>query len=170
MTGENALYNVAEVAIGLAGFSGLVAVFRSNHLGAWLPRERFMFWLLLAAALGALFFALLPITIHHFGLADRTVWATSCSLLGSYLVGVIAASFVVSARMNRAADPTSRPGAWYILPPVGAVVALLLFLNAAGIIFDRSVGPYHAGLLFLLASGSTLFVFLLVFTPGGPRA
>ena len=169
MTGEDSLYNVAEIAIALAGFSGLVAVFRSERLGAWLPRERFLFWLLISFALAALFFALLPVTLHLLGFSEAVVWATASALLASYYVVVGVAALIGHVRMNRAGHPTSRPLSWYVIFPTGVLVVASLLLNAFGIVLDRAVGVYHLGLLYVLACGSTMFVFLLVFPTGGRR-
>ena len=167
MTGEESLYNLAEIAIALAGFSGLVAVFRSERLGSWQARERFLFWLLLACALGCLFFALFPITLHLLGFADDAVWATSSALAASYYAVVAGAGWIAHLRMNRAGHPTTRPAAVYVFPPLSVLVIVILVLNAVGIVFDRSVGVYHAALLFGLVAASTFFVFLLIFPPGG---
>ncbi len=169
MTGEESLYNIAEIAIALAGFSGLVAVFRSEHLGSWLPRERFLFWLLLACAFGVLFFALIPVTLHHLAFSDGAVWAISSALAASYYAAMLGTACVAHLRMNKAGHPTSRPAAWYVFLPLSVLVIVLLVLNAAGVVFDRSVGVYHAALLVGLVAASTFFVFLLIFPLGGRR-
>ena len=89
MTGEESLYNLAEIAIALAGFSGLVAVFRSERLGSWLPRERFLFWLLLAGALGTLFLALFPITLHLLaGCGKTSSTGADLSICGGFCLQV----------------------------------------------------------------------------------
>ena len=69
--------------------------------------------------------------------------------------------------MSLDGHPTTRPAAWYVFPPLSVLVIVFLVLNAVGIVFDRSVGVYHAALLFGLVAASTFFVFLLVFPPRG---
>jgi peptidoglycan/LPS O-acetylase OafA/YrhL len=167
MTDYESLYNIADLAISLAGFSGLVAVFRSGSLDDWLPRERFMFWLLLIAALGALFFALLPVALHHYRLREPLVWSISSLLLGIYLGGAIGGAVFAHVRMSRAGHPTSRPTAWLVFPPLGAGFSVSLLLNCAGLGFDRGAGPYYGGLVCLLFTGALMFVFLLTFPAGG---
>ena len=165
----DSLYNIAEVSIALAGFSGLVAVFRSERLGSWLPRERFLFWLLLAFTLGAVFFSLLPVALLGLHLSEKAVWGVSSSLLSIYLVGMYVVALAAHVRMNRGGYRTSRPAAWYIFPPGGLLAVAVLALNAAGIGLSRDMGPYYVGLLFLLLAGSMAFVFLLIFPVSGRR-
>jgi hypothetical protein len=125
-----------------------------------------MFWLLLVSTFGALFFALFPVAVHYFGFSGEVVWSTASALLAVYLGAALVATFFVHIRMNRAGHPTSRPGGWYTLVPLGVLVVLALLLNAVGVMFHRSSGVYYTGLLFLLFSGSMMFVFMLIFSPG----
>jgi hypothetical protein len=169
MSEHEPLHSIAEIAIALAGFSGLVAVFRSGDLRTWLARERFMFWLLLAAALGALFFALLPVALHLQGVGELIVWRISSLLLGAFFAAVLVWALAAHVRMNRSGHRTSRPAAWIAFAPTAAAAAISLVLNGSGLVVRGGAGTYYAGLLLLLFSGVAMFVFLLIFPSGGDR-
>ena len=57
---EYVLYTLAQVATTLAGFSGLVVVFRARGTQGWSSMELRILWFLLGDSFLVLFFALLP--------------------------------------------------------------------------------------------------------------
>jgi hypothetical protein len=60
---EYVLYPFAQVATTLAGFSGLVVVFRVRGTQAWSATELRTFWFLLGDTFLVLFFSLLPVPL-----------------------------------------------------------------------------------------------------------
>ena len=57
------------------------------------------------------------------------------------------------------------------LGALGLVAAVILFLNAMGLVFQRDVGPYLLGILYLVGICAFQFTrLLLVLRPGGPGA
>jgi len=66
------LDTIAQVAIGLAGFSG-VFVALTQH-GRFEPADRFRLQFLLFASLGAMFLALLPYAVFSRSWAEETAW------------------------------------------------------------------------------------------------
>jgi hypothetical protein len=57
---ETVLNTLAEVAITLAGFSGVVVVFRLRGAQSWSPAELRFLWLFIGDSFLVLFFSLLP--------------------------------------------------------------------------------------------------------------
>jgi hypothetical protein len=168
---ENAetLRLVAELAIGVLGFSGVVAVLGRRGAGEWAPIDRVRFLTMVHAAALVLTLALLPFPFHSAGLASEVIWGW-CSALAAVL-----SVFMFAAR--RIGDPppkgyltapgTSRLALAYAVP--APFVALALFgMNAAGIGLARSATPYLVGVLLILGSTVVLFIRLL-HTAMGPR-
>jgi hypothetical protein len=60
---EGVLYTLAQVATTLAGFSGLVVVFRARGTQGWSSMELRILWFLLGDSFLVLFFALLPVPL-----------------------------------------------------------------------------------------------------------
>jgi len=67
---EYILYTLAQVAATLAGFSGLVVIFRVRGVQAWSRAELRTFWFLLGDSFLVLFFSLLPTPIGACQLAS----------------------------------------------------------------------------------------------------
>ena len=67
---------IAEVAIGLAGFSGLFVAL--TQTGSFAPPERFRLQFLLYTSLGAMFLAMLPYAIFSRAWSEHTMrWIRS---------------------------------------------------------------------------------------------
>ncbi len=60
-------------------------------------------------------------------------------------------------------DPDFVPGVLWILAPLGVLVVLIQALNAAGVGLEHTFSGFLVGLIFLLASSSSMFVLLLRF-------
>jgi hypothetical protein len=165
VTGESALLTTAEVAVAFAGFASVVTVFRRREHVGWVPGDVLRFQLMIASSLAAVFFALLPFAIEFLGATEPVVWSSASGLLGLYLA-------VSLARIGRRTRRLTRSEA---LHPwisgsfgVGVVVALALqALNAVGVVFERELGPYFLGLLYLLVLAGVSFGRMLPLGPGG---
>jgi len=73
---EYVLYTFAQVATTLAGFSGLVVVFRVRGTQAWTASELRTFWFLLGYSFLVLFFSLLPVPLSLANWSQDAVWGT----------------------------------------------------------------------------------------------
>ena len=86
VSNEYILYTLAQVAITLAGFSGLVVVFRVRGAQAWSRAELRTFWFLLGDSFLVLFFSFDPSPIgfcqlvpgHSLGPLQRDVRLLVC--------------------------------------------------------------------------------------------
>ena len=74
------LQTIAEISIGLAGFSGLVVALRK---GSGPPDEiqRYRLRILFSLSFGAMFLSLLPDTLVNFGVPDEGVWIVSSAAI-----------------------------------------------------------------------------------------
>ena len=161
MEAEGTLEVVAEIAIAITGFAGIVGALaggrlRPDHPHIWLP-----FWALIEGGLGVLFAALFPMLPHYFGLADRPVWAVSS---GFVVVLIVCHIVFMSPRFLRAIRHRSwvRLHALEIPLQFAFLIALLSqLLNALGVGLQQSVGGFLLGLYCLLLGTTLNFAYLI---------
>jgi lysylphosphatidylglycerol synthetase-like protein (DUF2156 family) len=118
------LESVAQMAITLAGFSGLVAMIRSGPVYSWHPRVRMTFWLTLAWSLAATFFSALPSILSPFGIIG---WALPCALVAAFLLLAVVVMLYAHVRMTRQGYPTQNSALWVptiLVPLLGAGCAI----------------------------------------------
>jgi hypothetical protein len=168
MDAENTLEAIAEIAISITGFAGIVGALAGEklspaHPDVWLP-----FWVMIASGLGILFAALFPFLPHHLGAPDQVSWAVSSAVL-AVLTACNLAFFM--PRILRA----QRDGILVKIPafdiPLRASPVLVLVsqaLNTLGVGFPRSAGGLLIGLYLVLLVSGLNFAFLL-YVLGRPR-
>lgn len=161
MEAGGTLETVAQLALSITGFAGIVGALagqklRPEHPDIWLP-----FWALISSGLGLLFVSLFPFLPYHLGATDAVVWITS-SLFMVLLVVLNLAFFM--PRIWRA----QRDGAFARIRAISVpldVSALLIVLsqvlNALHVGLPRSAGGFLVGLYLLLVISGLNFVFLL---------
>jgi hypothetical protein len=101
------LDTIAEVAVTLAGFAGMIAALAgASHQG--LPRrQRIAFWLVLATSLATLILSFLPRVLFNFGLSEPTSWRICCGVLA--LVNFVTLGLLIRVRCSRKEFPRSSP-------------------------------------------------------------
>ncbi|MDA1075902.1 MAG: hypothetical protein O3A63_14225 [Proteobacteria bacterium] len=153
MNAESYLSSVIEVAIGIAGFAGIVAAIRQRRLSTWPDEQRIMLQVLFFASAAAIFFGLFPAVLAEAGLTDAVIWTVcSCALI-AWLILAIA----FRAQQARAA------GVRMTLPGLILVLAVgALGLQIYNITGPRVAWPYMAGVSALLVNGFTMFLLLLL--------
>ena len=97
MEGSDILQTIAEVAIALTGFTGIVVALgdRSHAPLSGFGRARFR--ILLAGSLAALILSLLPFLLHHNGVPPHAIWAICSGLVVLYMVPIV----IVDVRVFR---------------------------------------------------------------------
>lgn len=171
MEGAEILQLLAELAIGVLGFSGVVAVLGRRSAGEWaeVDRARF-FWMLWATTL-VLASSLIPFLFHHGGIAGPPLWGWCSAIAATAWTLVPAAGLYVRSLMfpNPSTPGVSKLAVLYVWPSM-FVTPLLLALNALAIGFDRTFAPYLGALLLAFGSPIILFIRLLYSAMGPPRA
>lgn len=158
------LQTIAEISIGLAGFSGLVVALRKNP-GPLTDVQKFRLQILLMLAFGAMFLSLLPELLLSFGFATDALWKLSSVCLTLYslffLYWWIAASRRIrvfnSEIFNRAAFARMTAG------HVAVILAQLAFLFS--ILDIAGVAAYFLGLVWYLLHGAQQFARMLFVQP-----
>ena len=79
MQSTDLLENIAQIAVGLGGYSSVVSVFGSARSD--LPVRRWRIRMMLGTSALVIMFALLPLLLEQFGLQGRMLWSASGVLL-----------------------------------------------------------------------------------------
>lgn len=159
-----ALGIAAQIAVALAGFAGVVVVFRSSSLQDWAPMDKFRLLILLGNALVPLFacmFGMLlltitppPVSIWH--------WCSGFSLLMSFPFG-----FLTWRRLSKLGPSVVKNMGTYrylffLVGALGAAVGLLQVYNA---LVSGVFWAFYAAIIFPLAVGSLQFALMILLPP-----
>ena len=148
------LLTFAEISIALAGFAGIIATFqfkKEEHISRGRVLDLSM---IVNISLLCAFMSVFPLALLNFGITERAVWAFCSSVAGILWLGVI---LFILRNMN--ADNVAKPLRilFAFLFIYSSSTAVILFLNAFGIIFNQEFGPYFAA--FILAFFMVCFNF-----------
>jgi hypothetical protein len=152
------LIGIAEVSIGLAGFSGVVAALQAQ--GHWNPWDRLRTGSLLAVALGALVLSLLPVVLDSLGMPGERVWRLSSVCMLGYGLIYAAVTWRAARRAGRHLLPYSR-AIEVIFFAIGITNIALQSLNSA----IGEFGLFLAGLVLFLVFGGIQFAGILFQRP-----
>ena len=152
-----ALLTLAEIAVTLAGFSGLVATLRSRSLEDWHPRDLLILWLILGLGGMSMLFALVPFSMFQAGFAAERVWRVASLLFLLALIAAVARAVQESRRVSREGHPVRTPR-------VNALASSVAILSGAGLatnaVWLAQAWPYSSVLTLLLALS---FLYLAAF-------
>jgi hypothetical protein len=168
----DALLTVAEVALGLAGFSGVVAVF-GRPGGGWADADRFRLTVLLNTSISALLLALVGVGLALAGLGNDALAGVSSGLM---LATGIVSWAVLRPQQKRFREqyrdaPGMRTDRYRVLVFGGSAINLVAQLvNLLGFPFGRHFSVFFFGLVWLLFMGLLQFVRVLFIRPPDDRS
>lgn len=147
------LSSIVDIAIGIAGFAGIIAAIRNRGLSQWPVRQRILLQILFFASAMAIIFALLPSILTAVGLSPPLIWKIgSCGLLVWY-VGA------VPYRLNQ----SRKLGVSSPMPRLLVVwVALSSLLQGYNLSTPGLAWPYLFGVFSLVVNGFSVFLLLLL--------
>lgn len=159
----SALLTLAQVAIGLAGFSAiLVALSGKPH--QWTPVDAFRIRNILAFSFQSVFLSLIPFVLAFFSLPEPTVWKVSLLIIAVATLGNV---LLVLSGVYR----LSRPERAVLNAAVVSTVTAILFTTAAvellaafGIVRPPP-GVFFLGLVILLGVSTVLMARFLFARP-----
>ena len=159
----SALLTLAQVAIGLAGFSAiLVALSGKPH--QWTPVDAFRIRNILALSFQSVFLSLVPFVLAFFSLSESTVWQVSVLILAIATLGSV---LLVLGGVYRL-SPSERAVLKAVV--VSTVTAVLCFMAAVellavfGIVRPASA-VFFLGLVVLLEVSTLLMTRFLFARP-----
>lgn len=167
----DSLLTIAELALGLAGFSGVILVF-SGLPETMHPMDSARIRLLLSMSLGAMVLAILPFGMQLLTLGDGSIWRVACGALVTY--GLLLATVLLrdlrsmprASRLQLFGGSARGSRSWAIAV---ALVSLGVFLaeamHAAGWLSGWGRAVFFWGLLWLVAMAAYLFASLVFDRP-----
>jgi hypothetical protein len=160
VTPEDALTPIAEIAIALAGFTSVVAVFRRSEIGSWNPEAKTRIRNLLLLSFTMILCALLPFALSGLSDSPFIVWGMPSLILGTAQLLVVSVAFV---RIRSGTITLMWPLVTWISFPIAFVVGSLLILSAFSILLAPSAAILVLGLLWSLVNGGTVLATTLSF-------
>lgn len=152
MSELDTLFGLAEIAVGMAGFSAIVVLFKRRDSGKWQPADADRFNGMLIHAMSAALFCVLPALVHALAVQPDTVWSLCSSALGLW----IAAHVTLVARLPTTGNVTR------VIVAVGGLLAVAFQLaNVTDLGIERGFAPYLVGVLWHLFHAGTLFIMLI---------
>ena len=160
MEGSDELLTIAELAVGLAGFAGLVVAF--THHGRLRPGDRFRFIVLFSQALFVAALAFVPFGFHNAGQIAPALWSNSSGV--AVVVWVCASWWVtVHLRTEFSAGEDLPRSFLAVLVGLPTFNLLLQIANFFGWPMEPGALPYVAGLLLWLSVPALLLVTLILY-------
>jgi len=167
MEAEGILTALAEIAVAIAGFSGIVVVLQGRR-GAWSETDRGRFSLLVQLSLGSVFFSLIPIVLHLIDSSESFVWRWSSGIWLVYISCAVPFRVRSLPRASGSELDQSYGKALAFMFSTLTISVVLQIVNAGWL---RVSWPYVVVLMLALLDASFLFVRLLrgVFAPAAQQ-
>lgn len=152
MEQRDLLVTAAQVAIGLAGFTGVASVLRNPGTEVELQRLRLLG--LLATSLIAAAFSLLPLVLSAIGIGETLLWQVACAIF-------LVACLLYLLPAWRRALPVIRASRWsgsrFLVPFLTVVPNALLFLGILGLAIPSPSACYVLAVYLQLVLSGSLF-------------
>lgn len=161
--GGQVLLTLAEIAVGLAGFSGVVAAFSRTR--DFPPEDRVRFLMLVGGTFFVILLALVPFLFELGGMTESETWRWSS---GVWLFGLVGFTpLVVAGRRIIVRRGQPAPG-WSLLlvAAVSLAAALAQLGNVLGWPYAPGPVPFLLGLMAGLLGSGSIFVYLVLIRPG----
>ncbi len=164
----DAMTIIAELALGIAGFSGVIVAL-SSRPGEWSRVDRLRLATLLATGLGALFLVLFAMMLIMLQVDIDLVWRISSLLMA--LHGLVIMITIVPGAWSITRDTSGMKAPYSVAVFIPTVILaglniLAQSVNAVGILTIDRFGIFFAGLVILLLNSGTQFVRLLFLARG----
>ena len=151
------LIGITEIAVALAGFTGVVVAFGSRREGAWDPGDRLRLGFLLEASLTAAGFALLGLLLYATDLSQSNSWLL-CSLLWA---GYMAVSLLTSRSALRRDQQTHGDIDRFANGITVTLFIVCIALQIANAILWQAFWPFLSGIILNLAGAAMQFTRLI---------
>ena len=158
MDTQNVLFAIAEVSIGLAGFSGLVAAFSQRQGQAWRGDQKTRIVFLVVLSFGMIVTSLMPPALSEWSNAPSMIWGIPMTTYSILALGLLAYWVTVSRRQGY---KIQFPKASYPILLLATVLQVTVLLSGLGIFLPYSSGLFVLGFLAILIFGANVFLALL---------
>jgi uncharacterized membrane protein YhaH (DUF805 family) len=152
MSAESFLSSAVEIAVGLAGFAGIIAAIRQRGVSSWAREQQILLRMLLTASAMAITFALLPPILVEAQVPQPAIWRIGSLAFILWQIG-IAIHRVRQFRESGTQSPIPRI--------VYAWIAAMVLLQAFNVVLGVS-WPYLLARFALLVNSFVFFLILLL--------
>ena len=158
MTPQDSLFSIAEISIGLAGFSGLVAAFVQHSGQSWRADQKTRIVLLIVLSFGTIVAALAPYALSGLSSAPALVWGLP--MIGfSVLCMILLGYWVTLARRHQ--FKLQFPLVSIPILTGATALQVLVLLSGLGCVVPYSPAVFVLGFLSVLVFGANVFLALL---------
>jgi hypothetical protein len=160
------LRSMAEIAVSLTGFTGIVVALGRRSHGAWTKLELLRLKMLLVTSLAVLFLSLLPLALSGLNFNELKIWLISNpAMAGLHLSALLI--FGLRARRLDVGKWTPREKKeelffTAITLPVSLGLIVCQFAFACGYLNGYGFFLFYIGLIYLLLLSALHFVLLLI--------
>ena len=151
------LVGIAEIAVALAGFTGVVVVFGSRSAGSWHPGDRLRLGFLLEASLTAGGFSLWALVLYSSMANAGLAWALASGPWALYMLYSLSASrrrIQENTEQHHDIDRTANR-------IVFTLFLAMIVLQVANVVLWRDFAPLLAALVLNLAGAAMQFARLI---------
>jgi len=151
LAAEVVLTSAIQVAVGIAGFTGIIAALSGGaKIGA---RERISVSILLLAAIATVTMSFLPMILLNAGVNERSAWMTSSIIFVAYFVSIVSYRFYEFRRVGTAMPRPLSLGIAFL-----GLCAALQIVNA---VLIRDSWPYLVLIVGYVVYSFLVFAYLL---------
>ena len=166
MEAREELLNIAEIAIGIAGFSGVIAAFLQRD--GLHPLDRVRFVNLFATAFSTLALAYVPIVVSHLLDGNGEIWRySSAVMIVFWFMNSLFGLLFVFPELRKDTVNTAKYPSVLLLIPSFLNLGTQCF-NVGGWFWDPGFVPYLFGLFVYLYAAGLMFVYVILFRPAEP--
>lgn len=164
MATPDSLQTIAEVGIGLAGFSGLIVALRRTS-GPLDEIQKFRMSLLFVLAFGAIFLSFLPDLLTSLNVPEQRTWLDASASLFAYSLVLLWWWFGGSRRHAKVVPEIFNWYAFTLMSVGHVIVVVLQFAVMLGLFETRAPGIFMLGLTWYLIHAAQQFVRMLYIQP-----
>jgi hypothetical protein len=165
MDARDELLTIAEISIGIAGFSGVIAAFL--HRDVLHPVDRARFVMLFGLAFTTVGLAYVPIVVSRLFEEAVQIWTYSSAVLVAVWCATVTLGYLFLIPELRR-DDANRTGYQGVLIAVPSVLNLAAqCLNVGGWLWDPGFLAYLFGLFVYLYASGLMFIFVIMYRPSG---
>src|SRR5256886_11648130 len=165
MNGADILTTIAELAVGVTGFSGIVIAF-NRAPGRLSDLEAYRILILFSTSLAALFFPLVPFALFHLGWSDLAIWRTGNALIVTFEIVFLLIFLGPVRRFWRRHREIFNIWLYSFLAVGHVVSAVTQFFSAIGWSNRQALSIFLFGLLWLLFHSAFQFGRMIFVQPG----
>lgn len=156
------LLTIAEITVGIAGFSGVVAAFLQRGGLHEVDRRRFVN--LFLTAFTALALAFVPIALSQLVDDPDRLWRlSSATMIGAWILGTMVGYFAVFPAIRAHVYFDTSVFSLLMIPSV--LNLALQLANAGGWLWRPGFLAYLCGLFIYLYAAGMMFVFIVLYRP-----